>query len=379
MLLPQNEECKEADVSDIFLKDSVPESCYSLSIEELEKRITKLKRELGEKLLIVCHHYQRDEVFQFADVSGDSLILSQQAASHKQAQYIIFCGVHFMAETADILTNDSQSVILPNLTAGCSMADMADLDDVEEAWDSMAAVLGEENMIPITYINSDAKLKAFCGEHGGTVCTSSNAPKILSWALDQGKRVFFFPDEHLGRNTANRLGVPGSEIFLWKRKKPMGGLSDADLKKGKVFLWDGFCSVHMRFKPDQIQYYRENYPGIKIIVHPECREDTVNLADDAGSTEYILRTIKNSPPGTKWAVGTEVNLVNRMNKTLADHDVFCLDPIVCPCSTMFRTHPANLYWIMEQLVQNKVHNTIKVPKEVASKAIVALNRMLELS
>jgi len=365
----------------LFEYEDVPSHYYKLTREELHERGRIAKEKLGDDLLVLAHHYQQDDTFWFADVAGDSLYLAQQA-SKTSAKYIVFCGVHFMAESADILTRDDQIAILPSLAAGCSMADMADPDTVEDCWDVLTEICGEESIIPITYINSSALLKAFCALHGGTVCTSSNSEKILKWALDQGKRVLFFPDQHLGRNTGNLLGVAAAEMVLWDRNKDDGGLSNQQIKDSKIILWDGFCSVHCRFTAAQVESARLRDPKVKVIVHPECPEEVVQAADFSGSTNKIMDVIKAAEPGSSWAVGTEINMVNRLAREMKERDnkkVEILNPNVCICSTMYRVHPANVLWILESLVDGTVHNQISVPKETADLARQALDRMLELS
>ncbi|NQU63926.1 MAG: quinolinate synthase NadA, partial [SAR324 cluster bacterium] len=306
----------------------IPPIYYQLTQEEIQQRGAEAKRILGADLLILCHHYQQDGTFWFGDVAGDSLYLAQQAAK-STAKYIIFCGVHFMAESADIITHDDQTVILPDLEAGCSMADMADTPAVEKAWDYLAGICGDNTIIPITYINSTASLKAFCASRGGTVCTSSNADKILKWALDQNKRVLFFPDQHPGRNTANALQVEKEKIVLWQRDLANGGLSDQAILNSKVLLWDGYCSVHCRFSTAQIDAVRKRIPDVKVVVHPECPEEIVQASDYAGSTNKIIQLITESEPGSSWAVGTELSLVNRLARKMAreqDKHVECLNP-----------------------------------------------------
>ncbi|MBF0238513.1 MAG: quinolinate synthase NadA [SAR324 cluster bacterium] len=365
----------------VFLCDDIPSHYYHLSMEEIWQRGFEAKAALGDEVFVLAHHYQRDETFRFGDAAGDSLNLAQIAAN-QTARYIIFCGVHFMAESADILTTEGQSVILPNITAGCSMADMADVDSVEECWDALEEICGENSFIPVTYINSSAALKAFCGAHGGTVCTSSNADKILTWALEQNKKVLFFPDQHLGRNTANTLGIAKEQIQLWKRHKPQGGLTEAQIQNSRVMLWNGFCSVHARFNVAQIHAARRRNPAVKVIVHPECAEDVVGAADYHGSTNKIIQVIRDSSPGTSWVVGTEINMVNRLHQELYSSEgkhIECLNTNVCPCSTMYRTHPANVLWVLDNLLEGKVVNQIKVPYQTAEYARKALQLMLELS
>lgn len=353
------------------------EDYLDLSAAELDDRITKARKSLDRRLLILGHHYQQDDIIRFADFRGDSLKLSQQAAKSDR-EFIIFCGVHFMAETADIVTGDRQKVILPDLTAGCSMADMADIYKVEKAWEEIAGITGNDGLLPVTYINSSAELKAFCGKKGGAICTSSSAEKILRWALGGNKKVFFFPDEHLGRNSAFKIGIPEDEIIVWHREEHLGGNSTAGIEKARVILWNGFCNVHMLFLPKHIEYFREKHPGINIIVHPECRREVVELSDLCGSTEYIINTVKAAPSGTAWAIGTEINLVNRLRKEQPDKTIFFLSPTVCLCSTMYRIDPQHLCWSLENLVNGNVVNQIIVPQEEKKWAKIALERMLSL-
>ncbi len=348
-----------------------------LPTDELDRRIAAAKETLSRRLLILGHHYQQDDVIKFADFRGDSLKLSQEAA-RSDKEYIVFCGVHFMAETADIITGGHQKVILPDLTAGCSMADMADLYRVEKAWKDISSAVGENHLLPVTYINSSADLKAFCGKKNGAVCTSSIAERVMRWALGQSEKVFFFPDEHLGRNSAFKLGIPEDEIIAWHRDEPMGGNSEKAIKRAKVILWNGFCSVHMLFLPKHIEYFRERYPDIHIIVHPECRREVVALSDLCGSTEYIIKTVREAPAGTVWAVGTEINLVNRLKKEHPDKTIFFLSPTVCLCSTMYRIDPQHLCWVLENLTEGRVVNQILVAEDVKQWARIALERMLSL-
>ena len=368
----------------------IPDHYLHLSPAELTDRIHRARRLLGDRLVILGHHYQRDDVIQFADFRGDSFKLCREAAARQDAEFILFCGVHFMAEGADILTRPDQTVILPNLAAGCSMADMADPDDVYAAWDdlnelSTPGAAGVNNngvsTIPITYMNSAASLKAFVGRNGGTVCTSSNATAALRWALDRGERVFFFPDQHLGRNAAKKLGIDvATETAIWNPRKRLGGLAPGQIARAKVLLWQGHCSVHIRFKVDQIAKARADHPGVRVIVHPECTQAVVDAADADGSTEQIIRDVKDGPPGT-YAIGTEINLVHRLAQEVkADgKHVFCLDPVVCPCSTMYRIHPAYLAWVTESLVEGRVVNPIRVDDETRAQALVALERMLAIT
>lgn len=354
----------------------LPEEYRRLSDEDLDRRIAAARTLLGDRLVILGHHYQRDEIVKFADFRGDSFKLSQLAAERGDAEYIVFCGVHFMAESADILSGPHQTVMLPNLTAGCSMADMANLEDVETCWEALTAYTSGRT-IPVTYMNSAADLKAFCGERGGIVCTSSNAPGIVRWALSQGDRVLFFPDEHLGRNTGHRLGL--DRMPVWNPRVDLGGNSAAELDASQMVLWKGFCSVHARFTVEQIAHARSDYPGVRVVVHPECRREVVEAADLDGSTEYIIKVIEGAAPGTTWAVGTEINLVRRLAAEHPDQTIVCLDPIVCPCSTMYRIHPAYLCWLLENLVEGQIVNWISVDERTRYWARAALQRMLEFA
>ncbi len=357
------------------LQTPLPEGYTDAPASELASRIAAAKAELGSRAFVLGHHYQRDEVIQFADFQGDSYKLSQQAASRTEADYTLFCGVHFMAESADILGAPHQKVILPNLEAGCSMADMAKPEDVEVAWSALAR-LGIEGVVPITYMNSAAALKAFCGRNGGIVCTSSNAARVYDWALARGERIFFFPDEHLGRNTAVRKGIGLDEMVVWDPFQPLGGNTPEALRDARVILWKGYCSVHARFSTEQIAHAREAHPDVNVIVHPECRLEVVQAADLDGSTEFIIDTIRDAPAGTTWAVGTEINLVRRLANAMPEKTIYCLDPVICPCSTMYRVHPAYVLWTLEHLVRGEVVNEIVVDPTVAHEARVALNRML---
>jgi quinolinate synthase len=360
--------------------DSIPLFYAEMEAEELDRRINAARAELGSRLVILGHHYQRDEIIKYADYRGDSFKLAQNAAARPEADYIVFCGVHFMAESADVLSGPDQKVILPNPAAGCSMADMANIAEVEECWEMLLDQLGEDaGIIPVTYMNSAANLKAFCGRHGGVVCTSSNAPEVMQWAFTQGKRVLFFPDEHLGRNTALAYGIPAAQMFVWNPKDPMASdTADEEIGQAKIILWKGYCTTHMRFNLQQIEKARADYPGIKILVHPECRQEVVAAADLYGSTEYIIEQIENAPAGSQWAVATEINLVHRLAQAHPEQFIFCLDPIVCPCSTMYRIHPAYMAWVLEALVKGEVLNQVSVDKEIVYWARVALERMLAL-
>ncbi len=350
----------------------------SLSNEELKARCWAAKKTLGSKCLILGHHYQQDEVIEFADLRGDSYKLASLAAQKSDCQYIVFCGVHFMAETADILAGDHVRVILPDLAAGCSMADMADIDTVEDCWDQLGDAIDTNDIMPVTYINSAANLKAFCGERGGIVCTSSNARAALEWSFAQRSKVLFFPDQHLGRNTARKMGIPLDEMIVWDPAKKLGGNSIDAIRKAKVLLWRGHCSVHQMFKPQHVEFFRKQHPGIQIIVHPECSMEVVDMADLVGSTEYILKTVSAAPPGTKWAIGTELHLVNRLKQERPEQEIHFLSTMVCMCATMYRIDLPHLCWCLENLVQGKVVNEIVVPDKVAKNAKLALDRMLQV-
>lgn len=363
----------------ITWQQDIPKAYLDMSPEELDTRITRARAALGAKLVILGHHYQRDEVIKFADFTGDSFKLSQLAAAQKNAEYVLFCGVHFMAESADILTPEGVKVMLPNIAAGCSMADMADPDDVYAAWDEINDALdGDSTVIPVTYMNSAASLKSFVGERNGIVCTSSNAGKTFKWAFERGDKILFFPDQHLGRNTGYQMGIPLEEMVLWNWRMPHGGLTPDQIRKAKVILWQGHCSTHQRFSVEQIEKARREHPGVKVIVHPETRWEVVQAADAWGSTEVIIKAVSEAPAGSVWAVGTEINLVSRLAKANPDKTVFCLDPVVCPCSTMYRIHPAYLAWVLEGLLQGHVVNEIKVDAETRKWSLVALERMLAL-
>ncbi len=352
----------------------------SLDDATCDERIRKAKAALGERVVILGHHYQRDEVFQHADFSGDSLKLSRQAAA-SSAEYIVFCGVHFMAEVADIISRPEQVAILPDMAAGCAMADMADLDQVERAWRELSSVLDpDETITPVTYINSAANLKAFCGVHGGIVCTSTNARNILEWSFERREKVLFFPDQHLGRNTGYRMGIPLDEMVVWDYDQPMGGLTEEEIHRARIILWKGFCSVHQMFQPEQIENFRREVPDGKVISHPEASFEVCQQSDYVGSTEYIIKTITEAEPGTSWLVGTELNLVNRLHNTLAHENktVQFMSPMVCMCSTMFRIDPQHLAWVLENLVEGNVVNRVSVPDDVAENARTALQRMLDI-
>jgi quinolinate synthase len=353
------------------------EEYLSLGEQELYDRIQAAKRELGARLVILGHHYQRDDVVCHADFTGDSFKLAQQATTRPEADYIVFCGVHFMAESADILSGPQQKVVLPDLAAGCSMADMAQPEQVESAWEQLQD-LGLTSLLPITYMNSSAAIKAFCGRNEGVVCTSSNAVPLFDWALKQKEKLFFFPDEHLGRNTGVKFGIPLDKMAVWDPRQELGGNTPEKLKEARLILWKGFCSVHGRFQPRHVDERRAEYPGIKVLVHPECRYEVVNKSDLNGSTEFIIKTIREAPAGSKWAVGTELNLVNRLAKQHPDKFITLLAPDLCMCATMFRIAPENLLWSLDNLVAGQVVNQIKVDDETARWAKVALDRMLAI-
>jgi quinolinate synthase len=388
-------------------RQPLPERYIGLSDEEMDRRIAVARATLGRRLVILGHHYQRDEVIKFADYTGDSYKLAGQVSRHPDAEFIVFCGVHFMAESADVLSADHQQVILPDLAAGCSMADMADADQLELAWNDLNEMIGsaqalpptnversaslprpeardarrrQPSVVPVTYINSAASIKAFCGEHGGVVCTSSNAAATLKWAWERGERILFLPDQHLGRNTAYKLGVPLDEMVVWDPNEIWGGLDPDAVKRARIILWKGHCSVHTRFTVRQIENLRAQHPGVRVIVHPEVPLDVVQAADDSGSTEYIIRTVSQSPKGSVWAVGTEIHLVNRLAQQMQpDRTVLSLDQFGCLCSTMFRVSPNHLLWVLEGLLEGEVHNRIVVPDERKYWTKVALDRMLSIS
>jgi len=347
---------------------------------ECARRIFQAKEQLGRRCVILGHHYQRDEVFKFADLSGDSLKLSRNAAK-SEADYIVFCGVHFMAEVADILSRPEQIAILPELAAGCSMADMANQSNVQKCWEELAAIVDVESTVtPVTYINSAADLKAFCGQHDGIVCTSSNAKKILQWSFDKREKVLFFPDQHLGRNTGFDMGIPLDEMVQWDFKKPQGGLTVEQIQKAKIILWSGFCSVHQVFQPEHIDDFLQQYPETQVIAHPEASFEVCRKADYIGSTETILQIIRDAEPGTRWLVATELNLVNRLHEECKDQgkNVHFMSATVSMCSTMFRTDPQHLAWVLENLVAGHVVNQVAVQEPNATLARKALNNMLSV-
>ena len=346
-----------------------------MSTEELETRVNDVKARLGSRLFIPGHHYQKDEVIRFADAKGDSLVLAQLSAQNKSAEFIAFCGVHFMAETADILTTEQQKVYLPDMRAGCSMADMADIHQTERAWEILMDTFGD-TILPLTYVNSTAAIKAFVGEHGGATVTSSNAEQMVSWAFQQKERILFLPDQHLGRNTAFRLGVPLEQMAVWDPIQNVL-IHDGEVEDIKVILWKGHCSVHENFTVANIQDVREEYPDMKIIVHPECTHEVVSLSDMAGSTNYIIKAIESAEPGSSWAIGTEHNLVNRIIQEHPDKKIISLNPYMCSCLTMNRIDLPHLAWNLESIEKGEKHNIIKVEKDTAQKAKLALDRMLQ--
>lgn len=361
----------------------------SLENAALEARIQAVRDELGPKLLILGHHYQQDEVIAMADLRGDSYKLSEFAAASSECRYIAFCGVHFMAETADILANRPEKlaerrgervqVILPDMAAGCSMADMAAIDQIEDAWDQLGEVIDTDDITPVTYINSAASLKAFVGRHGGIVCTSSNAKAAMEWAFARTSRVMFFPDQHLGRNTAIGMDITEDEMPVWDPfADELGGNGENELKQSKVILWKGHCSVHQMFKPEHVAMFREQHPGIKILVHPECPREVFELADESGSTGKIIKEVEAAPPGTKWAIGTELHLVNRLKQEHPEQEIHFLSPVVCMCATMYRIDLAHLCWTLENLAAGTPVNIIEVDDETAKWSLVALERMLEV-
>jgi quinolinate synthase len=383
MLIPVLTEYEKAHITE---RQPLPERYLGLSDSEMDARILAAKAALGPRVVILGHHYQRDEVIKFADYTGDSFKLARQVSRHPEAEFIVFCGVHFMAESADVLSAPHQQVILPDLAAGCSMADMAEPDQLETCWSDLEAMRvavanpGKAPFIPVTYINSAASIKAFCGEQGGVVCTSSNAAATLKWAWERGERILFLPDQHLGRNTAYRMGVPLDRMVVWDPEEIWGGLQPYAVARARIVLWKGHCSVHTRFTVAQIDAFRKQYPDGRVVAHPECTLEVVQAADESGSTEYIINTVRKSPPGTTWAVATEVHLVNRLaNEVRGEKNVVTLDPFGCLCSTMFRVSPNHLLWVLEGLVEGQIHNQIIVPEAIKSNARLALDRMLKAS
>jgi quinolinate synthase len=384
MMLPVLTEYEKSHIGE---RQPLPERYLGLSDEELDRRISDARAALGKRVIILGHHYQRDEVIKFADYTGDSFRLSGQVAQHPDAEFIVFCGVHFMAESADVLSAPHQKVILPDLAAGCSMADMAAIDQLETCWDElgMSGVLDRDvnragaGVIPVTYINSSAAIKAFVGERGGIISTSGNCAATLRWAWERGARILFLPDQHLGRNTAYKMGVPLDQMAVWDPNEICGGLTLEQIRDARMLLWKGHCSVHERFTVAQIARVRQQHPGIRVIVHPEVPWDVVQAADDSGSTEYIIRQVTDSAPGSIWAVGTEVHLVNRLAESVkSEKTVLSLDQFGCLCSTMFRVSPNHLLWILEGLLDGQVHNQIIVPDEQKYWTKVALDRMLSV-
>jgi quinolinate synthase len=370
----------EVEKASIRERQPLPEAYLGLSDEEMEVRIGAARAALGERLVILGHHYQRDEVIRFADYTGDSYKLAKEVAKHPSAEFIVFCGVHFMAESADVLALPHQQVILPDLAAGCSMADMAAPDQLETCWNELQQLGLAQDVVPITYINSAASIKAFVGEQGGTVCTSSNAAASLKWGWQQKLKVLFLPDQHLGRNTAWKMGVPLDQMVVWDPFEPFGGLTREQLAHARLILWKGHCSVHVRFTAKQIETVRQQHPGVRVIVHPEVPFDVLQAADDFGSTEYILKTVRNAEPGTTWAVGTEVHLVHRLADEMAQaKTVVSLDQFGCLCSTMFRVSPNHLLWVLEGLVAGQVHNRVTVPETQKKWSKIALDRMLSIT
>ena len=367
---------------------AAPFAAYrGLGDAELGDRISAVRRRMGPRLVILGHHYQQDGVITHADIQGDSYQLSRSAADRAECEAIAFCGVHFMAETADILVNRPEkvaarggrrvAVVLPDMAAGCSMADMAGIEQVEDAWTDLGTVIDTADITPVTYINSAASLKAFCGRHGGIVCTSINARAVLEWAFARTKRVLFFPDQHLGRNTARAMGIPLAEMSVWNPHAPaLGGNSRGQLEKSRVILWQGHCSVHAMFKPEHVDAMRANVPGVKILVHPECAMEVVDKADLTGSTSYILKQVENAPPGTRWAIGTELHLVKRLEQNHPEQTIRFLSPVVCMCATMYRIDLAHLCWSLEHLERGRPVNVIRVDDETAAWAVTSLERML---
>lgn len=360
----------------------IPTRYLKLKPEEIRSSIKDLKKSLGDKVTILGHHYQREDVIEFSDLQGDSFLLSKLAAEKTDSEVIIFCGVHFMAETAEILSSSKQKVILPNMAAGCSMADMASTDEVKRCWNELSEIFKtsrtKQPVIPVTYMNSTASIKSLCGKNNGIVCTSSNAKQAFDWAFEQGERILFIPDQHLGRNTAKDYGIDESEMVIWDPYKKNGGLEIDEIINAKIILWKGHCSVHTRFNTDQIEEAKNKYPDVNILVHPECTNEVVSQADYVGSTEYIKNVIETAEKGSSWAIGTEINLVKRLAHTFTDKNIFCLDEMVCPCATMYRVHPAYLLWVLEGLVAGIMINQITVSKEDQKFSKISLQRMLDL-
>ncbi len=368
------------------LQAPLPERYTYASADELETWIASARAALGDRLFILGHHYQRDEVMRWADARGDSFRLSVLAQQRPDAEFIVFCGVHFMAESADILTGDHQHVLLPDLNAGCSMADMADLDQVEEAWEALGRVTDLERLVPITYMNSSAALKAFVGQHGGAVCTSTNARAVLEWAFRAeaeggagGRQVLFFPDQHLGRNTGHAMGFTADDMRVWNPRLELGGLTDVEAKEATFLLWKGHCSVHQRFQPAHVAAFRAEHPDGIVIAHPECSHELCEVVDQVGSTDFIIKAVEAAPAGSTIAVATEIHLVQRLADETPDKTIVSLDPLICPCSTMFRIDAPHLAWVLENLVEGTVVNQITVDAETAEWARVALDRMLAIT
>jgi quinolinate synthase len=369
----------EVEKQSLNERQPLPAAYLGLSDEEMDVRIGAAKAALGDRLVILGHHYQRDEVIRFADYTGDSFKLAKSIARHPSAEFIVFCGVHFMAESADILALPRQKVMLPDLAAGCSMADMAAPDQLLTAWAELEHMSVASRTVPVTYINSAAAIKAFVGERGGTICTSSNARATLRWAWDRGEKVLFLPDQHLGRNTAWQMGVPLDDMVVWDPDLPYGGLTRDELGRARLILWKGHCSVHVRFTVEQIEAVRRQHPGVQVIVHPEVPFDVLRAADDNGSTEYILRTVREAPAGSTWAVGTEIHLVHRLaNEVAPEKTVLSLDQVGCLCSTMFRISPNHLLWVLDGLIDGEVHNQVIVGEREKKWARIALDRMLTI-
>jgi quinolinate synthase len=361
------------------LQPPLPDRYTTATADELDEMIGAAKAALGDRVFILGHHYQRDEVVKWADARGDSYRLSVLAQQRPAAEFIVFCGVHFMAESADVLTAAHQQVVLPDLNAGCSMADMADIDSVEEAWEELARVIDIEELVPITYMNSAASLKAFVGEHGGAVCTSTNAREVLEWAFSKGRKVLFFPDQHLGRNTGLAMGYTAEDMRVWNPRLELGGLTEADCKEAVFLLWKGHCSVHQRFRPEHVAEFRAEHSDGLVIAHPECSHELCSVADRVGSTDYIIREVEAAPPGSVIAVATEIHLVQRLAHDNPDRTVLSLDPLICPCSTMFRIDGPHLAWVLENLVEGRVVNRITVGPTTAALARTALQRMLDIT
>ena len=361
------------------LQTPLPERYRDATPEALDEMIGAAKASLGERLFILGHHYQRDEVMKWADARGDSYRLSVLAQERPNAEYIVFCGVHFMAESADVLTDDHQAVVLPDLNAGCSMADMADLDEVTEAWEALGDVIDTTELIPITYMNSSAALKAFVGRNGGAVCTSTNAREILDWAFTQGKKVLFFPDQHLGRNTGIAMGYTHDDMRVWNPRFELGGLTPDEVRDATFLLWKGHCSVHQRFSTAHVQAFRDQHPDGIVIAHPECSHDVCSIADQVGSTDFIIKAVAAAPAGSTIAIGTEIHLVNRLRDETPDKTIVSLDPLICPCSTMFRIDGPHLAWVLENLVEGRIINRITVDPDTTEWAKVSLQRMLDIT